>query len=163
MDAAHTPRLDFESLRFRCSRCEVDQAVQVASGERSTGDLDGTSFRFTCASPACESAGEVTIMEVPDAAGTSVGPGRVDLRNFSVRCTGCDGYPTLAHYRREVDSEGQGWNVYTYQCEDDVCQPPRSRDLLLHPDVDVFANRDPNWHGGKVHAGADAGGHGDAG
>ena len=48
-----------------------------------------------------------------------------------------------------------GWNVYTYECENDICDPEVTRTYLEVPaDLDEFARRDPGWRGGKVHAGA---------
>lgn len=75
----------------------------------------------------------------------------IDLRNLSIKCGHCDTYQTLIHYRPAGD-----WNVYTYECENDVCDPEVTRTYLEVPaDLDVFARRDPGWHGGAVHAGAD--------
>jgi hypothetical protein len=54
-------------------------------------------------------------------------------------------------FRREGDH-----NVYTYECENDTCAPEVTRTLIeVHRDVDEFANRDPNWRGGRIHAGAE--------
>jgi hypothetical protein len=34
--------------------------------------------------------------------------------------------------------------------------PEVTRTLIeVHRDVDEFANRDPNWRGGRIHAGAE--------
>ncbi len=78
-------------------------------------------------------------------------PGMINIRNLSIRCGNCDTYQTLSHYQRRDD-----WNVYTFECENDVCDPAGTRTLLEVPvELDEFAHRDPTWHGGKVHAGAD--------
>ncbi len=85
----------------------------------------------------------------------------INIRNVSIKCGRCQSYQTLSAFERRGT-----WNVYTYECEDQVCEPSHSRTLIEVPAVlDEFANRDPNWRGGKRHAGADpAGGsedHGD--
>ncbi len=78
------------------------------------------------------------------------GPSRINIRNLSIKCGNCDTYQTLSHFQARED-----WNVYTYECENEVCEPAVTRTYLEVPaDLDEFANRDPNWHGGKVHAGA---------
>lgn len=139
--------IDFARLRIRCGGCG---AVQVRSGEpgrRETWRL----YRFDCPPETCAPARTGTWLEVPEAPGVMGGPGRIDLRHLSLRCAGCDGYPTLAHYRRAGD-----WNVYTYEHEDGgSCDPEATRTFLeVRADADVFATRDPEWHGGKRHAGA---------
>ncbi len=76
--------------------------------------------------------------------------GSVHIRNISLRCGRCDGYPALAHFRRDGD-----WNVYTYECETDACgADPGAVDLFVAVDRDAFARRDPKWRGGARHAGA---------
>jgi len=80
-------------------------------------------------------------------------PSKVNIRNFSVKCGRCGEYQVLSAF-----AAGEEWNVYTYECDNDVCTAEDTRTLLEVPvDLDEFANRDPSWHGGKVHAGA--GGH----
>lgn len=77
----------------------------------------------------------------------------VNIRNFSVKCAACGAYQTLTTFRREGEL-----NVYVYECEDQPCDPNASRTLVeVHRDVDEFANRDPNWRGGRIHAGAEEG------
>ncbi len=81
------------------------------------------------------------------------GPSPINIRNLSLKCGNCDTYQTLSHCRQRDE-----WNVYTYECENDVCDPAMTRTYLEVPaDLDEFANRDPNWHGDRIHAGA--GGH----
>ena len=78
--------------------------------------------------------------------------GMINIRNLSIKCGNCDTYQTLSAFRHDQ----RGWNVYTYECENDVCDPAVTRTYLEVPvDLDEFANRDPNWRGGKIHAGAD--------
>ncbi|MEM7582782.1 MAG: hypothetical protein AAF560_05335, partial [Acidobacteriota bacterium] len=79
------------------------------------------------------------------------GPGTINIRNLSIRCGHCDTYQTLSHFQRRDD-----WNVYAYECENDVCDPATTRTYLEVPAfLDEFAHRDPSWRGGKVHAGAE--------
>lgn len=79
--------------------------------------------------------------------------GTVNIRDFSVKCGHCNTYQTLLGYRREGEL-----NVYTYECENDTCDPAGTRTIVeVHRDVDAFANRDPNWRGGRKHGGAEEG------
>ncbi|MEM8993849.1 MAG: hypothetical protein AAGF23_03545 [Acidobacteriota bacterium] len=81
-------------------------------------------------------------------------PTPVNIRNFSVKCGRCGEYPALAAYE-----PGDEVNTYRFECDepDDGGTAPCSQILLEIPtDLDEFANRDPKWGGGKVHAGADA-------
>ena len=71
----------------------------------------------------------------------------VNIRHFSVKCGHCDTYQTLTGYGRRDE-----WNVYTYECENETCDPALSRTLIeVHRDVDDFARRDPEWRGGGRH------------
>jgi hypothetical protein len=77
----------------------------------------------------------------------------IDIRNLSVKCGHCGTYQTLCSFERRDD-----WNVYTYECENDVCDPELSRTLLEVPRrLDLFARRDPTWRGGKKWGGAGEG------
>jgi hypothetical protein len=74
----------------------------------------------------------------------------INIRNLSIRCGNCDTYQTLSAFARRDE-----WNVYTYECENDVCDPAITRTLLEVPaELDRFARRDPGWKGGKRHGGA---------
>ncbi len=76
----------------------------------------------------------------------------INIRNLSIKCGHCDTFQTLCAYRRREE-----WNVYTYECENDVCDPELSRTLLEVPgELDEFAHRDPTWRHGERHTG---GGH----
>jgi hypothetical protein len=87
--------------------------------------------------------------DAPDAVPAGA-PGMINVRNLSVKCGHCDTYQTLASFARR----GDGWNVYTYECENDVCDPAMSRTLIEVPeDLDEFARRDAAWRGGRIHAG----------
>ena len=71
----------------------------------------------------------------------------IDIRNLSVKCGNCETYQTLSSFARRGE-----WNVYTYECENDVCDPALTRTLLEVPEhLDTFARRDPDWRGGGRH------------
>lgn len=71
----------------------------------------------------------------------------MNIRNISVKCGNCNTYQTLAGFARNEE-----WNVYTYECENDTCDPAVTRTLVEVPaDLDEFARRDPNWRGGGKH------------
>jgi hypothetical protein len=78
-------------------------------------------------------------------------PGMINIRDVSIKCGNCGTYQTLAAFAR-----GEGWNVYTYECENDVCDTEVTRTLVEVPEqLDAFARRDPGWRGGRVHGGGD--------
>lgn len=78
----------------------------------------------------------------------------VNIRNISIKCGNCNTYQTLSGFARRDE-----WNVYTYECENDVCDPEVTRTLVEVPaELDEFASRDPEWRGGGRH-----GAHGSAG
>lgn len=69
----------------------------------------------------------------------------INIRDISIKCGQCGTYQTLAAYQ-----PGEEWNVYTYECEPERCDPAVTRTLVEVPkDLDEFANRDPNWRGGR--------------
>jgi hypothetical protein len=75
----------------------------------------------------------------------------VNIRNISIKCGNCDTYQTLASFSRREE-----WNVYTFECENETCDPAVTRTLVEVPqDLDEFANRDPEWRGGKKWGGAE--------
>ena len=76
----------------------------------------------------------------------------INIRNLSVKCGNCHTYQTLCGYQPAGE-----WNIYTYECENDICDPASTRTLLEVPrELDEFARRDPGWRGGRP-------GHGDKG
>jgi len=76
-------------------------------------------------------------------------PASINIRNLSVKCGHCDTYQTLCKFERRGE-----WNVYTYECENDTCDPEVTRTLIEVPsELDEFARRDPEWHGGERFAG----------
>ncbi len=71
----------------------------------------------------------------------------MNIRDISIKCGHCDSYQTLTGYARR-----EGWNVYTYECENQTCDPAVTRTLVEVPvELDEFARRDPNWRGGGKH------------
>lgn len=90
----------------------------------------------------------------PTAAGKErSGPSTINIRNFSVRCGRCNQYMVIVGFAH-LDED---WNLYTYECETEPCasDPSITRTFLEIPaDLDEFANRDPNWRGGKKWGGA---------
>jgi hypothetical protein len=71
----------------------------------------------------------------------------IDLRNFSIKCGNCNTYQTLSGFGRRDE-----WNVYTYECENEICDPKVTRTLLEIPrELDTFGRRDPQWRGGGKH------------
>jgi hypothetical protein len=75
----------------------------------------------------------------------------IDLRQFSIKCGNCNTYQTLSGFARRDE-----WNVYTYECENDQCDPNVTRTYLEIPrELDAFARRDPDWRGGRIHGGAE--------
>jgi len=71
----------------------------------------------------------------------------INIRNLSIKCGNCETYQTLSGFAR-----GGEWNVYTYECENDICDPAVTRTLVEVPEeLDEFAHRDPEWRGGGRH------------
>jgi len=69
----------------------------------------------------------------------------INIRDISIKCGRCDSYQTLVGFSRR-----EGWNVYTYECENQVCDPATTRTLVEVPSaLDEFARRDPQWRGGE--------------
>lgn len=67
----------------------------------------------------------------------------INIRNLSIKCGHCDTYQTLSGFARTAE-----WNVYTYECENDLCDPEVTRTLVEVPsELDAFARRDPTWKG----------------
>lgn len=78
-------------------------------------------------------------------------PTPVNIRNFSVKCGRCGAYPDLAVYEPAEEV-----NTYRFECDVSTHGDPCPQIILEIPtELDEFANRDPKWGGGKVHAGAD--------
>jgi hypothetical protein len=71
----------------------------------------------------------------------------LNIRNLSIKCGHCETYQTLSHF----EPRGE-WNVYTFMCENDTCDPQVTKTLVEVPRaLDEFANRDPDWRGGGRH------------
>ncbi len=70
--------------------------------------------------------------------------GKINIRDLSVRCGRCDAYQTLCRFEPR-----DGYNVYTYECEHDRCEPAATRTLLEVPVVlDEFFEKHPDCGGG---------------
>jgi hypothetical protein len=68
----------------------------------------------------------------------------MNIRDLSIRCGHCGTYQTLCGF-----AGGEERNVYTYECENEVCDPAVTRTLVEVPrEIDEFARRDPSWRGG---------------
>lgn len=60
-----------------------------------------------------------------------------------MKCGNCSTYQTLVGFGRR-----ESWNIYTYECENDRCDPAVTRTLIELPRaIDEFARRDPSWEG----------------
>ncbi len=97
-------------------------------------------------------AEEAAAAEAPAAPARRL-PSPVNIRNFSVRCGRCNQYMAIVGFGH-LDAD---WNLYTYECESEPCvsDPSLTRTFIEVPvDLDEFANRDPNWRGGKKWGGA---------
>ena len=69
----------------------------------------------------------------------------INIRNISIKCGQCQTYQTLLGFQ-----PGEEWNVYTFECENDSCEPSVTRTLVEVPrDLDEFAKRDPEWRHGE--------------
>jgi hypothetical protein len=65
----------------------------------------------------------------------------INIRDISIRCGRCNGYQTLTEFQRRND-----WHVYTYQCENDICEPDQTRTLVEVPQsIDLFYRRHPDY------------------
>jgi O-glycosyl hydrolase len=52
----------------------------------------------------------------------------IDIFMMSIKCGNCDTYQTVVTYRKLADK-----NVYTYECENDLCDPNVTRTILEVP------------------------------
>ncbi len=63
----------------------------------------------------------------------------INIRDLSIRCGRCNAYQTLVGF-----APGDGYHVYTYECESGGCDPAATRTLLEVPEVlDLFYQRHP--------------------
>ena len=68
----------------------------------------------------------------------------INIRNISIKCGHCHSYQTLTAYQ-----PGQECNVYTYECENNTCDPAVTRTLVEVPrELDEFSQRNPAWRVG---------------
>jgi ribosomal protein S27E len=52
----------------------------------------------------------------------------IDVFVMSVKCGNCDNYQTIVGFQKLPDK-----NVYTYECENDVCDPNVTRTIVEVP------------------------------
>jgi hypothetical protein len=52
----------------------------------------------------------------------------IDIFMMSVKCGNCDTYQTIVKFRKEAEK-----NVYTYECENEVCDPNVTRTIVEVP------------------------------
>jgi ribosomal protein S27E len=52
----------------------------------------------------------------------------IDIFMMSVKCGNCDTYQTIVGFRKHPDK-----NVYTYECENDICDPNVTRTIVEVP------------------------------
>jgi hypothetical protein len=52
----------------------------------------------------------------------------IDIFMMSVKCGNCDTYQTIMGFRKYPDK-----NVYTYECENDICDPNVTRTIVEVP------------------------------
>jgi len=52
----------------------------------------------------------------------------IDIFMMSIKCGNCDGYQTIVRFSR-----GNGKNVYTYECDNEVCDPNVTRTIVEVP------------------------------
>ena len=68
----------------------------------------------------------------------------INIRDLSIKCGNCETYQTLVGFARRGE-----WDVYTFECENQRCDPAVTRTLVEVPhELDEFALRDPSWKGG---------------
>lgn len=52
----------------------------------------------------------------------------IDIFVMSVKCGNCDAYQTIVKFRKGAEK-----NVYTYECENEICDPNVTRTLIEIP------------------------------
>ncbi len=52
----------------------------------------------------------------------------IDIFMMSVKCGNCDMYQTIVGFKKHPDK-----NVYTYECESDICDPNVTRTIVEVP------------------------------
>ena len=69
--------------------------------------------------------------------------GKINIRDISIKCGHCGTYQTLSGFE-----PADGFNIYTYECEDDRCAPATTRTLVEVPVVlDAFYQKHPDCGG----------------
>ena len=52
----------------------------------------------------------------------------IDIFMMSVKCGNCDAYQTIVKFRKDAEK-----NVYTYECENEICDPNVTRTIVEVP------------------------------
>jgi hypothetical protein len=52
----------------------------------------------------------------------------IDIFMMSIKCGNCDTYQTIVGFRKLPEK-----NVYTYECENDICDPNMTRTIVEVP------------------------------
>lgn len=52
----------------------------------------------------------------------------IDIFMMSIKCGNCDSYQTIVGFTKRPDK-----NVYTYECENDICDPNVTRTIVEVP------------------------------
>jgi ribosomal protein S27E len=61
----------------------------------------------------------------------------IDIFMMSVKCGNCDGYQTIVGFKKHPET-----NVYTYECENEICDPNVTRTIVEVPkEVDNSTRR----------------------
>ena len=70
-------------------------------------------------------------------------PNKFNIRDISIKCGNCNTYQALSGFE-----PGDGYNIYTYECDNDVCDAGLTRTLVEVPVVlDIFHEKHPDCGG----------------
>ena len=68
---------------------------------------------------------------------------KFNIRDISLKCGNCGAYQTLTGFE-----PGDGYNSYTFECENDTCDAEVTRTILEVPVVlDIFYQKHPDCGG----------------
>lgn len=68
---------------------------------------------------------------------------KINIRDISIRCGHCNSYQTLSGFE-----PSDGYNIYTYECKNDTCDPAATRTLIEVPVfLDIFYQKHPECGG----------------
>lgn len=67
----------------------------------------------------------------------------INIRDLSIKCGRCHTYQTLVGFE-----QGDGFNSYTYECDNETCLPDGTRTIVEVPEVlDLFYQAHPSCGG----------------